>query len=495
MPENPSRRDQRHLPARSVVFALCLAMLPGAARPSHAQQPGPTVQALFVSDIHFEPFWDPAKTSKLAVSPVSKWKAILAAPPSANRQLAFDALQRTCQARGTDTLYPLLRSSVNAMKAHASGALFITLSGDLMAHSFGCKYKLLFPHATPQDYRAFTEKTIRFVMQQLNGVAPGVPVYAGLGNNDSDCGDYQLDAHSPFLSAVGGVMTNGFPARERARALASFSSEGNYTVMLPAPIEKTRLIVLDDVFFSPKHTTCSGKPDPADQDVQLKWLAEQLSAARTAKQNVWVMAHIPPGVDAYATLAHLGGACGRPPAMLLSSDKLAESLTDAADVIKLAIFGHTHEDEIKLLEQKHSRAAEPQSDNPHPDAIPVKIVPSISPVNGNLPSFTVARIDPATAQLVDYQVIAGSAALPWKQLYDYSQAYGETSFSAAAVKDLLTKLVNDRYSRTQASRDYIHNFSTGNPIPLLSLVWPAYVCTMTATTASGFTACACSTKE
>ena len=39
--------------------------------------------ALMVSDIHFEPCWDPGKLQQLAAAPVSGWKAILAAPASA----------------------------------------------------------------------------------------------------------------------------------------------------------------------------------------------------------------------------------------------------------------------------------------------------------------------------------------------------------------------------------------------------------------------------
>ena len=35
-----------------------------------------TVPALFLSDIHFDPFWDPAKVPQLTASPASEWKAI-----------------------------------------------------------------------------------------------------------------------------------------------------------------------------------------------------------------------------------------------------------------------------------------------------------------------------------------------------------------------------------------------------------------------------------
>ena len=95
----------------------------------------------------------------------------------------------------------------------------MVLSGDLIAHDFQCKFEATFPKAKPGEYRAFVEKTIEYVMRELRAALPGVPVYAALGNNDSDCGDYELDANSAFLADVGKTLTADFPAEERAEAL------------------------------------------------------------------------------------------------------------------------------------------------------------------------------------------------------------------------------------------------------------------------------------
>jgi sphingomyelin phosphodiesterase acid-like 3 len=473
-------------------FALLLTVLfASPIVPAHAQSGAstadPTVQALFVSDIHFDPFWDPAKAVKLAAAPLTAWSKILAAPDSPGRQQRFDSLQRTCHSRGTDTSFPLLQSSINAIRTHAAGTKLITLSGDLMAHGFDCKFETLLPHATTADYRAFTVNTIRFVIDQLQTAAPGVPLYTALGNNDSDCGDYKIDARSAFLKQVAQAVTQHFSSSERAAALASFAQIGGYSVTLPAPFVSTRLIVLDDVFLSDHHTACSGNPDTSGEDAQYAWLAAELRAAQKANQKVWVMAHIPPGVDAYATLAHLSGPCGRPPKMLLSSDRFAQQLEGSADSIKLGIFGHTHEDEIKLLQSTRKSGEKDHASA----AIPVKIVSAISPINGNLPSFTVAQIDPASATLVDYEVIAGSDKIAWHPQYDYHAAYAESAFSADAVGNLVQNFAVDHDGRTHPSQNYIRNFSIGNPVPLLSLVWPGYVCTMSHQTAASFSNCAC----
>src|SRR6202034_664458 len=102
-----------------------------------------TVSALLVSDIHFEPFWDPAKAVKLESEPARSWDAILAAAPSADRQQRFDALQDKCHARGVDTPYALYKSSLTAMRAKAAEAGFVIVSGHLVAHAFSCKYSAL----------------------------------------------------------------------------------------------------------------------------------------------------------------------------------------------------------------------------------------------------------------------------------------------------------------------------------------------------------------
>ncbi len=461
--------------------------LGGQAPQASAQTPPKTIQALFISDIHFEPFWDPGKVAKLAAADPSNWKAILTSPDTPNRKQDFDALEAKCPSRGPDTSYGLFASALAEMKKHVGGAHFITVSGDLMAHQFDCKFQHLLPNAGPADYPEFTQKTIAFIIGQLNDAAGSVPVYAALGNNDSDCGDYGLSPNSAFLKGAGKTLTQGFPAKQRKAALSAFAQTGSYSISLPAPMLSARLIVLDDLFFSSGYTNCTDSGGVSGKALQLKWLASELAAARSAKENVWVMAHLPPGVDAFSTLR---AACKKPPSMILSTprpsdpDPLTDTLLGAADVIQLAIFAHTHEDEIKLLEKQPNQAA-----------IPVKLVPSISPINGNLPSITVADIDPASATLIDYKVIAGSQTVPWKQEYDYADDYGEASFSAAAVRDLVTKFAADSSGKDQASQNYIHNFLTGKRTSLLSLAWPAYVCTMTEETSTGFSNCACNSSH
>ncbi len=205
---------------------IAIFLFTGAALAQSHQPAKPsvkiTVHALLVSDIHFEPFWDPAKVPQLAAAPVSAWKSILAAPPSTDQQQRFQSLQQTCHARGDDTSFALFNSSVQAMLRHAADAKFVTVSGDLLSHDFPCKYKTLFPQSTHANYRAFVEKTLDFVMDELHGAFPNAPVYVALGNNDSDCGDYQIDAHSEFLAVTGKEVIKNFPANRAPKRAREF---------------------------------------------------------------------------------------------------------------------------------------------------------------------------------------------------------------------------------------------------------------------------------
>jgi sphingomyelin phosphodiesterase acid-like 3 len=457
--------------------------------PDHEQ-----VRALLISDIHFEPFWDPAKVPQLMSAPASQWKAILSAPASNDQKERFSSLQKNCESRGTDTSYMLFASSLHAMETAARDAKFITISGDLIAHSFACKYNTFFPQSNPDEYRKFVEKSIEFVLGRLRVAFPAAPVYAALGNNDSDCGDYKLDPHSDFLSETGALVAATFPESEQTSAEITFASGGYYSVSLPAPLERTHLLVLDDVFMSRKYATCSGKADTAGADAQIDWLQQQLTEARKKKERVWVMGHIPPGIDPFSTAIKLRNVCGgNDPEMFLSSDGLPNLLADFGDVINLAIFAHTHMDELRLLKPDSQDAGASQP------GVAVKMVPSISPINGNAPSFTVALIDSQTSRLTDFQVFAASnetgGDAAWKEEYDYDKAYKQSDFSAASLASLVAGFQVDPEAAGDASKTYLRNYYVRDRSLELKLFWPQYVCAVSAFNVDAYRSCRCSKSK
>jgi sphingomyelin phosphodiesterase acid-like 3 len=332
------------------------------------------------------------------------------------------------------------------------------------------------------------------VIEELGNTFPGLPVYVALGNNDSDCGDYRLNAHSEFLSAVGGEVTKGFPLTDRQSAMETFAAGGYYSVALPAAVRNARLLVLNDIFMSSNYRTCSRNADQTAVDEQLAWLEQQLADARRNNETIWVMGHIPPGVDLHGTVTKMRDVChGQSPEMFLSSEKMAEELVEFSDVVRLAIFAHTHMDEMHLLTR--------ESGGQHAAAgtgVVVKGVSSISPINGNAPSFTVARIHTSSAALVDYRVFSASnqtgVNTVWKEEYDYAKTYHEEAFTPASVSKLIAGFEADPGAKTKASQDYIRDFFPGSGSPL-GLVWPQYVCTMSNDSAQGFASCVCKASK
>ncbi len=322
-----------------------------------------------------------------------------------------------------------------------------------------------------------------------------MPVYIAMGNNDSGCGDYKLDAGSEFLAQAGRIIGEGLPSTQRAAAIKEFRDGGYYSVMMAEPMRNTRLIVVNDLLFSAKYSTCGDSSDSAPGKAEMAWLAGQLREARETGQQVWVMGHIPPGIDAFSTVARFRDVCGgQPPVEFLSSNKMADLLVEYADVVRLGIFGHTHMDEMRLLEPQGKEA---QGAEDH--RVAIKVVASISPVNGNNPSFTDARVNPSSATLVNYDVVAASnqtgIATTWTTEYDFAKTYHEPEFSSSSVKRLMDEFRTDRSANTAASQAYIRDYFVGDMSRALTPFWPEYVCALDNQAAKGFATCTCSTPQ
>ncbi len=483
--------------AQSRAHALLTGILLLCTAPLHAQA---TIPALLLSDIHLDPFHDPAKVARLNAAPASEWPTILAAPDAATRAEAAVRLTASCPTRGADTPDTLWRSALQAIRTQtaASHPRFVTISGDLVAHAFDCKYKALLPKATHADYAAFTGKTVRYVISTLRAAVPNTPIYLALGNNDSACTDYQLAAaHDELLAFTASIAAETLPEANRAEVLATFPATGSYSAPL-AGVPNTRILVLDDIFLSARYATCSGAHDPAPAAAQLAWLTTQLNDAHEHHQRIWVLGHIPPGIDLYTTARKLTDVCnGGKPVTFLASDQLAQTLAGQAGTVRLALFGHTHSDEMQLLIPHAESAGEGRSSTAAA-GVPVKLTASITPVNGNRPTFTLAKIDPATADLKDFTVYQASnatgIAATWSREYTYSTAYHQSAFDGPAVLTLITGFQADHAGQEPSSQAYLRNYFPGDASTLLQLVWPQYSCAMDHTSPESFAACICPAK-
>jgi sphingomyelin phosphodiesterase acid-like 3 len=443
-----------------------------------------------LTDLHFDPFYDPAKLSELRRASITAWPAILSRPDSATRLSTFSQIQSACGVRGTDSPWPLVYASLRQAKQQQPAPLFVTVSGDLLAHGFNCKFQKLAPSATPAENSAFAAKTLAFLSQQIHSFYAAVPVYLTLGNNDSGCADYFETPNSAFLKSAAASFAATIPDPETRASLAnSLTRLGDYSVMLPGAMHNTRLVVLQNIFESLAYRGCNNEPNGAPAAEQIAWLRKQLTEARANGELVWVMSHIPPGIDVYTTyhryLFAPGEACNvKQPQTFLSSTALGDTLAEFGDVVRLLILGHTHMDEIKLLH------------GPDGKAVPVKLVPSISPIFGNEPSFLVAEVNPQTATIKDYEIHSASNAQGegWHREYRYSDVYHLPDFSAKSVDQLTLTLIDDRSGEDETSRVYERYFlSGGGTFAALGLqrLWPAYSCSLREFDPPAFRRCMC----
>lgn len=450
-----------------------------------------------LSDIHLDPFHDPAKFAQLNAAPATAWGAILDSAPSPTQAADFAALQKTCKAKGIDTPAVLLTSALHAMQEKEPKPLFVTVSGDLMGHQFDCRFKQLDPKGSEADYSAFAAKTVAYVSLALHNTFPQAPIYFALGNNDSGCKDYEEDPGSTYLTSDAKSFSADVLSKPNAAAyLKDFPQVGDASIELPAPFHHTRLLILQDLFEARKYAGCNGKPSADPTMQQIAWLHSQLAAASKANEHVWIMAHIPPGIDAYSTFHALKNVCGGDaPDMFLNSDDFAQAISAYAGTIKLVLLGHTHMDEMRLYSGSGK------------DAAPGKLVPSISPVNGNNPAFTVGQVDPELAILKDYTVYSADnqtgIETKWTEEYRYSTTYHEADFSGQAVNDLTRGFLADTGSSAEASQSYQHFYFVGVPAEgmkaaakagALAIVWHPYACSITQATEAGFRSCMCPAK-
>ncbi len=477
--------------ACAVAVGDLMAQAAGGAAKKVAANAAAPVDAVMMSDIHFDPFRDPAKAQRLVDAPEGEWNEILGEMDSLDQRQAYANLRTTCHETSDDSSYALLQSSLTQMKLEAPEARFATVSGDLLVHSLPCRFKQLAPGKTESDYKAFVEKTERYVIDQVRLGLGGMPVYAALGNVDTECeADYSLEPGDPLLAATKDAVLGWLPAgAEKNAALASYAEMGSYSVMMAKPMQRTRLIVLDDLFQSRRYRDCSGKVNQAAVDAQLAWLEKELAGAKRRGERVWVLGHIPPGIDSYATITQQKNVCkGDQPVTFLSSERLADVMAKYADVIKLGIFGHSHMDEMRLFGgEQESEGAKGK--------VAIKMVSSITPLASGVPSFTVAKVNTQTAQMVDYTVYSGSNASGvnevWKKRYSFGATYHQTAYTPEALNSLMEGFEADPEVQDSASGAYLRNVIAGEKALLLLGLWPEYSCVLEHNTVKGFAACTC----
>ena len=266
------------------LFA-CPASLQSAAAPSNT--------FLVVSDIHFNPMADTTLVADLVAADPALWETIL----------ERSKLTRFSQ-YGQDTNWWLLRSALDQMRVTLPHPAFIMVPGDLLAHEFPQTFAKITHNNDREHYRAFVLKTLDFLALEFRKRFGDIKILVTPGNNDEECGDNSIEAHGRFLNDTAEL------ARDSAQADGGFKKEwkalGIYNVSHPV-IPGVRVISLSTAFFSYRYQPasfsqgCAPVTSNAANEV-LAWLESNLAAAKQANEKVWLLFHVPPGIDVAATM-------------------------------------------------------------------------------------------------------------------------------------------------------------------------------------------------
>ncbi len=457
----------------SLICGLFLStVLPIYAESSRAERSiQDTAIVVGLSDIHFNPFYDPSLMKSLIASDYTKWQTIFS--------------QSSVQDYGThsaDTNYILLKSALQNVHRLAPRPDFIIISGDFLAHDFQETYTKLTGGADPKALDSFIDKTIAFVTSMIVTRFPVTDVYPALGNNDSYCGDYQLEPRGQFLRKTAKAWKICFKSRFNSNSFSrTFPMRGSYSINARNN-RAHRFIVLNTTFFSINYQNRCGDQtaDPANDEI--KWFAGELRKAAVRKEKVWLIYHIPPGIDAFATLARQKSDSTNQSSEIIPfwqpvyNQRFIDLVTQYSSIIVGSFAGHIHMDSFELIQSETTKLASF-----------VHITPAISPLFGNNPAFELFSYNRSSFALKDYAVyyfdLSSAAAesdttVKWQKEYSFVEGYRQPVFNATTLEAVHNLMLGDQ-------GDYVTKYVTYYDVSNMksSVVgpanWRAYWCGMT----------------
>ena len=415
------------------------------------------------SDLHFDPLSNASLVDTLNKSPFDKWEVI------------FNNLDSTGLSKyGNDSNYRLFDSFLSGLKSADPDPGFIIYGGDFLAHNFLERFRYITKDTSRNASDEFISKTFGFIAAKISRMFPNTHVYFTLGNNDSFTGDYNAVWNGNFFKDTAPVLFDNFifDNSQRIKFLSFYSASGSYSVSIST---KQKLISLNTNFLSAK---C-----PPDQSVNgekvLSWLENELESARKNNEKVWLINHIPPGVDVYTTTAHHDPAKPLKTAVLFMTkkynDKLISIIEKYSDVITACFSGHIHTEDFRVYKSEE-------------DNSPVgftHIVPSISPIFQNNPAFQIFKYDEQNFSLLDYDTyyLDLSVSIPeWKFEYSFDKTYGYKSLDKNTFNGLADKLQSDEAARNNYISYYYSQSKKASIIKYIN----AYLCGISSLTDSTY---------
>jgi sphingomyelin phosphodiesterase acid-like 3 len=324
----------------------------------------------------------------------------------------------------------------------------VVVTGDLLEH-----------HITRRD----SAPVAVAIAQRLGRAFPHAQFLLALGNEDSACGDYALAPDATFLHAVAAAWGPLINRRGAApKFMRTFVHDGFYTATLP--VAGLHAIVIDDVYWSPRYRAGCGKAG----NVVNGAFTELESALHALPGPVWVLFHIPPGIDTFSTALISKRTVLVPFLRPDLRDRFTADLSN--EHIALAVAGHTHKFSYRIVD----------ASGPHP--VPMLLVPAVSPIFYNRPAFLTAEVtNGGTLRNVE---VTSYRRGRWSNIGGMP-SLGVDDFSGKALVELHARLESDAALRPVFERLY----NAGAPSEITESNWPIYWCAATAFGTTPFRNC------
>lgn len=473
----------------SVFSMLGCAGVSGGPKPAPTPTPASYYQVVTVSDLHFNPLYDPSLYTQLAsADPATQWAGVY-----------LKSNVKTPSAAGTDTNYLLLALTLEGMQQNIKNSPVVLFTGDLLGHNIPQNFCNLYyaslsqtvtqncattpdPTTVGPAMQTFIDNTFTFVASQIRQSVGNIPVIYVPGNIDTYLGGMGPD--TAFLTnnsqSVYSQFLNG--AFDQPTFLNTFTQDGYYSV---APVGAKLLVIgLNSNSF------IIGQTNYNAANTELTWLDSQLASAQAAGQKVWILMHVPPGAYTryIAQVAAVPSDVDAADAAMMWNPTVQSTfmskLQKYPGVVTLMLSGHTHMDEFRIL----------------PTGDVLEQLPGISPCFGNNPAFKVLTVTQNTFTPVDYQSFDYDlAVLPppsqFTPLYQFSSTYGLQGNLGDSLQQLYPGVITNQSMQNTYTLMYTSGSESVNPLtlspwnPINDVNWPMFACTIDDMDQSDYVTC------
>jgi sphingomyelin phosphodiesterase acid-like 3 len=495
----------------------CSGVSSGTTPPVTPPTPASVYHIVTVSDLHFNPLYDPSLFPQLLSSlptpgTASHWD------PSPWQTIFQSSNMKTPSTAGTDTNYPLLLLAMESIEQNvqANPSPVVLLTGDLLGHNIETNYCTIYLKSENSPVnnttlaqciatqsttiQNFIDSTFTFVATQIQTAVSSAPVIYAPGNIDTYYQDLapnftacipqsnvnlcDLGPDSTFLLDNEATVWNQFlEGKADASFTTTFPSGGYYFAQSLG--SKLRILALNSNSFvenSPTYTTAAD---------ELTWLGQQLSSAQASGQKVWILMHVPPGANSQsiAQVAAVPGDVDANDAFMMWDPSLQSTFINTLQaypgVVTLMLAGHTHMDEYRILDSNGDVLEQ---------------LPGISPCFGNNPAYKVVTISQSTFTPTDYQSFDYNLALlppasQFSPLYQFSSTYGLTGNLGDSLQQLYPEFATNQNQQKTYTLMYTSGSESLNPVtltpwnPINDVNWPIFACTIDDMDQSDYVTC------